>query len=140
VSTTVIMYVLTALAAVVVVLTRLRLGPSVAAGRASTARGLLNVHTVVGGLAVVSWTAFLIAPEDVFLGTSAFGIVALGCWWVTALAGILILFRWRKPRGRHASVDLSDAWSRGPWLSLLAHLGMVVGVGAFTWAYLTSLV
>ena len=33
-----------------------------------------------------------------------------------------------------------DGWSDGPGLSLLAHLGMVVGVLVFTYAYLTAAV
>ena len=60
------MYVLTALAAVVVVLTRLRLGRrSGGAGRLNMGRGLVNVHTVAGVLALVSWVIFLVASDDV---------------------------------------------------------------------------
>lgn len=140
-STEVIVYVLTALAAVVVVLTRLRLGRgSGGAGRLSMGRSLLNVHTVAGTLALISWVTFLIAPDDVFLGSSTFGILALACWWVTVIAGLLILVRWRRPRGRHASPGAADSWSQGPGLSILAHVGMLVGVCVFTWAYLTSVV
>jgi len=141
VSTEVIVYVLTGLAAVVVVLTRLRLGRgSGGAGRLSMGRSLLNVHTVAGGLALVTWVAFLVASEDTFLGSSTFGIISLACWWVTVFAGLLILVRWRRPRGRHASDGSADSWSDGPGLSILAHVGMLVGVVVFTWAYLTSAV
>jgi hypothetical protein len=139
VSTEVIVYVLTALAAVVVVLTRLRLGRG-GAGRLSMGRGLVDVHTGAGGLALVSWVAFLVAPEENFLGSSTFGIISLACWWVTVMAGLLILVRWRRPRGRHASQGAADSWSDGPGLSILAHVGMLVGVCVFTWAYLTSVV
>jgi hypothetical protein len=141
VSTEVIVYVLTALAAVVVVLTRLRLGRgSGGAGRLNMGRGLVNVHTVAGALALVSWVAFLVAPEDSFLGSSTFGVVSLAFWWVTVMAGLLILVRWRRPKGRHASQGAADSWSDGPGLSILAHVGMLVGVCVFTWAYLTSVV
>ena len=140
-STEVIVYVLTALAAVVVVLTRLRLGRgSGGAGRLNMGRGLVNVHTVAGTLALVTWIAFLVAPEDDFVGSSTFGIVSLAFWWVTVIAGLLILVRWRRPRGRHASQGAADSWSDGPGLSILAHVGMLVGVCVFTWAYLTSVV
>lgn len=138
-STEVTVYVLTALAAVVVVLTRLRLGGG-GAGRASVGSTLVNTHSIAGGLALLTWVAFLVAPEDNPLGTSTFGIVSLACWWATAIAGLLILLRWLPSRGRHASEGRADSWSEGPGLSLLAHLGMVVGVCAFTWAYLTSAV
>ncbi|GAA1788804.1 hypothetical protein GCM10009795_038260 [Nocardioides hankookensis] len=140
-STEVIVYVLTALAAVVVVLTRLRLGRrSGGAGRLNMGQGLVNVHTIAGSLALVSWVVFLVASEDTFVGSSTFGILSLACWWVTVAAGLLILVRWRRPRGRHASQGSEDSWSDGPGLSILAHVGMLVGVSVFTWAYLTSVV
>ena len=135
------MYVLTGLAAVVVVLTRLRLGRSGgAAGRLSMGRGLVNLHTVAGVLAIASWVGFLLAPEENFVGSSTFGILSLACWWVTVIAGLLILLRWLPSRGKHASDGSSDSWSDGPGLSILAHVGMLVGVCVFTWAYLTSAV
>ncbi len=139
-STERIVYVLTALAAVVVVLTRLRLRREGGAGRHSVPSGLVALHTIAGVLALVTWVAFLVAPEENFLGTSAFGIIALACWWVVVVAGLLILVRWLPSRGRHASDGLSDSWSEGPGLSILAHVGMFVGVCVFTWAYLTSVV
>ena len=139
-STELIVYVLTALAAVVVLLTRLRLGGESGAGRHQVGRGLLLLHTVAGALALVTWIAFLVAPEDVFLGTSTFGILSLACWWAVVVAGLLILVRWLPSRGRHASAGTQDGWSDGPGLSVLAHVGMLVGVCVFTWAYLTSAV
>lgn len=134
-STEVIVYVLTALAAVVVVLTRLRLGRgSGAAGRAQTSRGLVNVHTASGVLALVLWVVFLVG------GNETVGIVALACWWVVVIAGLLILVRWLPSRGKHASDGQEDSWSAGPGLSILAHLGMLVGVVVFSWAYVTAAV
>ena len=38
------------------------------------------------------------------------------------------------------SLSSEDSWSEGPGLSILAHVGMLVGVCVFTWAYLTSAV
>lgn len=137
-STEAIVYVLTALAAVVVVCTRLgaRRG---AAGRLSLGQGMVNLHTVAGTLALGTWVIFLIAPEDHPLGTSTFGIFALALWWITAIAGLLDLQRWRRPRGRHAA-DGADPWSAGPVLSVLAQIGLVLGVCVFTWAYLNATV
>lgn len=140
-STQVIVYVLTALAAVVIVLTRLRLArEDGGAGQFRIAGGVLLAHTVVGGLALVTWVAYLVAPEDSALGGDVVGIVALGLWWVVALLGLLILLRWLPSRGRHATAATEDTWSEGPGLSVLAHVGMVVGVLVFTFAYLTSAV
>lgn len=137
----VIVYILTALAAVVVVLTRLRLARGEgAAGKIQVGRGLVNVHTAAGVLALVLWLLFLIADEETLLGGSAVGILALAFWWVTVAAGLLILVRWLPSRGRHASSGRKDSWSEGPGLSILAHVGMLVGVCVFTFAYLTSAV
>lgn len=132
-----VVYVLTALAAVVVVLTRLRLGRGKqSAGRLEVGRSLLRLHTGAGVLALAAWVVFLVAPEDSAAGGGLVGIAAIGFWWLVALAGLLILVRWLPSRGRHASEGRTDSWSQGPGLSILAHVGMVVGVSVFTWAYL----
>lgn len=138
----VIVYVLTALAAVVVVLTRLRLRRDRAgAGRVEIARGPVGVHTVAGVVAIVFWVAFLVTSGRVGESTSTLlGIVALVMWWVVTLAGLLILARWLPARGRHASSAVEDSWSSGPGLSVLGHVGMVVGVVVFTYAYLVKAV
>jgi hypothetical protein len=141
VSTPVIVYILTALAAVVIVLTRLRLRRgSGGAGRTQVAAALVSVHTAVGVLALLTWLVFLVADEGTPLGSSTAGILALALWWVVAVTGLLILVRWLPSRGRHASSGTLDSWSRGPWLSVLAHVGMLVGVCFFTWAYLIAAV
>ena len=135
-STEVIVYVLTALAAVVVILTRLRLGrEGGGAGRVSVGGGLLAVHTVTGVLALVVWVAYLYAEEGTALGGELAGIIALALWWIVALAGLLILVRWLPSKGRHSTAAVEDSWSEGPGLSILAHVGMLVGVLVFTWAY-----
>ena len=141
----VVVYVLTALAAVVVVLTRLRLRRRVAgAGRVTIVRAPVGVHTVAGAVALVGWTTFLVGADILPAGTlsesalSVIGIVALVCWWVVAVAGLLILVRWLPVRGRHAAAAVDDTWSQGPGLSLLGHVGMVAGVVVFTYAYLVK--
>jgi hypothetical protein len=98
------------------------------------------VHAVAGVLALLSWVVFLVADPETPLGSSTAGIIALALWWVVAVAGLLILVRWLPSRGRHASLATRDSWSEGPWLSVLAHVGMLVGVCVFTWVYLTSAV
>jgi hypothetical protein len=141
VSIEVIVYILTALAAVVVVLTRLRLGKQEGgAGRVNVGSGLLNVHTGAGVLALVVWIVYLVAPEDSAAGGELVGIVALALWWVVTLAGLLVLVRWVPSRGKHATTGVEDTWSEGPGLSILAHVGMLVGVLVFTYAYAGSLI
>lgn len=140
-SLAVIVYILTALAAVVVVLTRLRLGgDGGGAGRVSVGPTLVNAHSVVGAIALVLWLVFLVADEETALGGGTAGILALAFWWLTVLAGLLILVRWLPSGGKHASGTQKDSWSEGPGLSVLAHVGMLVGVLVFTFAYLTSAV
>jgi hypothetical protein len=126
-----VVYVLTALAAVVVVLTRIRLTKEAAAGRHEVGLGILNVHTVCGVLALAGWVVYLVGGDDVV------GIVSLAFWWLVTFAGLLILLRWLPSRGRHATAARDDTWSEGPGLSVLAHLGMFVGVMVFTWFYVT---
>ena len=133
----IVVYILTALGAVVIVLTRLRLGREEGgAGRLQTSRAALRVHTVAGVLALVTWLTFLLAPDDTALGGDLTGIIAIALWWIVVAAGLLILVRWLPSRGRHASEGREDSWSDGPGLSILAHVGMLVGVCVFTWAYL----
>lgn len=135
-----IVYVLTALAVVDLVLTRLRLSRDGAAGRAVVGRRLLDVHSGVGAAATVVWTVFLLAPEGSLPGNALVGVLGLGLWWVVSLVGLLILSRWLPSRGKHSSEGRAVAWARGPGLSLLAHVGMLLAVVFFTWAYATSAV
>jgi hypothetical protein len=118
--------VLTVLAAVVVVLTRVRLAKDDGAGRLSIPHGLLNTHTAAGVPAVLLWAAFLYTEREIL------GWVALAFWWVTVVAGLLILARWMPAKGRHSSGPRADTWGEGPGLSVLAHVGLLVGVVVFT--------
>ncbi|HXH81244.1 hypothetical protein [Nocardioides sp.] len=136
----VLVYVLTALAAVVVVLTRLRLGGDTTAGRVQISHRLLLAHTLAGTAAWVSWVAFLAFPVETVPGSLGTGIVALGLWWLTTFFGLLILARWLPARGKHARSGATDSWSKGPWLSVLAHVGLLGGVFVFTYAYVTATV
>lgn len=134
----VIVYILTALAVVVVVLTRLRLRESGGAGAVHVGEGFLNLHTVAGSAAVVVWLLYLVADDETPAGSEVVGIIALALWWITVVAGLLILVRWLPSSGKHASSGTEDTWSEGPGLSILAHVGMLVGVCVFTYAYLTA--
>jgi hypothetical protein len=137
VSLEVIVYILTALAVVVIVLTRLRLRQdSGGAGSVNVGEGFVNLHTVAGSVAVVLWVLWLVADEDAALGGDLVGIIALAFWWITVVAGLLILLRWLPSSGKHASSGTEDSWSEGPGLSILAHVGMLIGVCVFTYYYL----
>ena len=136
----IVVWILTALAAVAIVLTRLRLSGEDAAGQFSISSRVPLVHFVAGMIALVLWLGVLVAPADSVVGGPLVGILAIAAWWVTAACGLLILARWMPSRGRHVPDASGDTWSDGPGLSLLAHVGMVVGVLVFTSAYLTAAV
>ena len=129
-----IVYVLTFLSAVVVVLTRVRLSQAKAAGQHQVGTGAVNAHSAFGAVALVLWVFFLVTGHDM----SLVGVIALFFYWLTAIAGLLILMRWKPSRGKHASDSTDDSWSEGPGLSILAHVGMAVGVLVFTWFYATQ--
>ena len=134
------MWIGVALAALIVVLTRLRLRGDAVAGRFPVSPALALAHFVSGILALVLWSVYVVASEDSFLGGALMGIVAVAAWWLTTLCGLLILMRWLPARGRHVTRAATDAWSDGAGLSILAHGGMLVLVLGFTWAYLTAAV
>ncbi len=118
--------VLTVLAAVVVVLTRVRLSKDEGAGSLSIPKALLNLHTFAGVPAVLLWSAFLVT------GNAILGWVGVLLWWVTVVAGLLVLARWLPAQGKHSSGPVADTWSEGPGLSILAHVGLLVGTIIFT--------
>lgn len=129
-----LVYLLTFLSAVDIVLTRMRLSQSQAAGHHQVGMGTVNAHTAFGVLGLALWVYFLVTGHD----SSLVGVIGLFCYWLTALLGLLILMRWMPTRGRHASGTADDNWSQGPWLSVLAHVGMLVGVLVFTWYFATA--
>lgn len=140
VSPQIIVWVLSLLAAVVVTLTRVRLGSESEDGTNPVNRNVLNVHTAVGAVAVVVWTLFLVFPQGSALGGGMVGLLGLGLWWVVTFAGLGLLLRWLPSRGRHTSNIAEDDWAEGPGLSMLAHFGLLLGVLVFTWAFATSVV
>ncbi|HEY0695770.1 MAG TPA: hypothetical protein VGD71_42870 [Kribbella sp.] len=129
---------LTGLGAVVVLLTRIRLGGHGAGetGRASGVAGysaaLLRVHTVVGIAALGLWIVALITTRQ------EIAFVALVAWWLLSIVGLLLLARWLPSGGRHSEDTATDAWGEGAGLSILGHLGMVIGVAYFTFIVFTQ--
>lgn len=132
-------YVATALAGTVVVSTRLRLRGDRRHGRYRTSRVLDNVHTIAGALALVTWIVFLGVDEDAAVGGPLTGIIALGFWWVTVLAGLTSLVRWLPARGRH-STAAGNVRSRRSGPSVLAQVALLVAVLVLTYAYLVAAV
>ncbi len=131
-------WMLTALAAVVVLLTRIRLasptrGPAGRpAGRSDFSTTVLTTHTVAGVVALLLWVPGLL------LASMPLALLGVLAWWVVTAAGLVLLARWLPSSGRHAGEAVSDEWSEGPGLSLLAHLGMLCGALFFTWMVLVQ--
>jgi hypothetical protein len=129
---------LTALGAVVVLLTRVRLGGAVVdgTGRGSGAAGysaaLLRIHTIAGVLTLVVWIVALVT------GRREIALLGLAGWWLLAVVGLLLLARWLPSGGRHSEHSRGDAWGSGAGLSLLGHVGVLLGTGYFTWVTLTD--
>jgi hypothetical protein len=122
-------WMLTALAAVVVLLTRIRLAATKhrPAGRMDFSRSVLGAHTIAGTVAIVLWVPGLV------MASTPLATLGLLCWWVVTAAGLLLLARWLPTHGKHAGSAVADGWTKGPWLSMVAHLGMLGGALYFTW-------
>ena len=128
-----VLWMLVALAAVVVLLTRMRLhANNRQAGHAQISDGLVNAHTLFGVAALALVGCYLVSPSDLR------AVPALVVWWLEALIGVLILARWLPGGGRHAADARDDSWAQGPSLSILGHVGMVAGVGFFTYVVVTG--
>ncbi len=129
VSANVVSAILLVLAVVLVVLTRLRLARSdePGAGRLDIPVGLVNAHTALGTLAILLWGSYLVFETDWVVG-----FLGLLLWWGVTVVGLLILLRWLPAKGKHASEGASDAWTEGPWLSMVGHLGALVGAIVWT--------
>lgn len=128
---------LTALGAVVVLLTHVRLGGGNAdvhrtSGVASFSAALVRVHTTVGVLTLIVWVVALLT------GAHAIAVGALAGWWLLSLVGLSLLARWLPSASKHAKGAATDTWGSGAGLSLLGHIGMVIGVAFITFVVLTD--
>lgn len=131
----VVSIILLLLAVVLVVLTRLRLakGDDPGAGRLDIPVTLVNAHTAVGALAIVVWGTYLFFGVDWVVG-----FLGLLLWWGTTAVGLLILMRWLPAKGKHASEGKGDEWTEGPWLSMVGHIGALVGAIVWTLFFVTG--
>jgi hypothetical protein len=129
-----ITWTLTALGAVVVLLTRIRLGNhrERSSGVSTVSPAVLGIHTTFGVLALGLWIGAL-ATNDPLLAYAA-----LAAWWIVTVAGLLLLVRWLPSGGRHSDDKAADAWGGSAGLSLLAHVGTLLGVCYFTFVTITD--
>lgn len=122
-----LVYLITFLSLAVVIGTRLRLR-----GGSS---GWLQLHTGFGVVGSVIWLVFLVAPDSSRAGSSAVGIVGLGCWWVVSLVGLMLVRSTRPGGGRRVA---SVRRGGGHLLALAVHLVVLVAWIFCTWAYATK--
>jgi hypothetical protein len=132
----VVVWAVSAHAVLMVLLTRLRLGGyHDAARRIDIGRAVVTTHTTGGAGAALLWLAWLL--DDAWftaVGRQVVGASAVALWWLVAGCGLLILARWMPSHGVHADSAVADSWSRGPWLSIVAHVPVVLDVAVLTWA------
>jgi hypothetical protein len=132
-----VIWFLTALGAVVVLLTHVRLGGGNAdvhrtSGVASFSAALVRIHTTVGVLTLIVWIIALVT------GARAIAVGALAGWWLLSLVGLSLLARWLPSASKHAKDAAADSWGSGAGLSLLGHIGMVIGVAFITFIVVTD--
>jgi len=129
---------LTALGAVVVLITRVQLGGTVVdgtghgAGRHGYSATLLRMHTLVGVITLLGWVVALVT------GRQGIALVILAGWWLLTAVGLLLLARWLPSGGKHSEDAQSDSWGSGAGLSVLGHVGMLLGVCYFTFVAVTD--
>lgn len=132
---TVLAWILVALAILVLVLTPLRLrGARGQDGMVDFSGWVLNLHsiTLFVGLALIV-LRLLGVHESGFITWVA--IIALV---IASLIGLSFLARWRRSGSRHAVAFSGDGWTRGPWLSQIAHIGLAIGTIIFAWLLLAD--
>lgn len=128
-----LVWMLTGLAAVVILITRTRLhATQQQSGVSEVPDAVLNVHTVAGVWALAFWVWTL-------LGAPGWaGWTAIALWWVVTVVGLLVLARWLPGKGSHSQAATDDNVAQGPGLSILGHVGMLLGVAFFTWAFVAD--
>lgn len=131
-------YVVTALLVLVVVATRMQLRRPGRSGHTHTGEFWIGLHTGAGVLAALLWLVFLIRPEDSALGSSLTGVIGLFFWWLTGIAGLGLMLRWKRSRGRRAV--RTEHPRAAAVVSVATHVLAFAGIVFLTWCYLISVV
>ncbi|SMC83712.1 hypothetical protein [Janibacter indicus] len=132
---TVFAWILVGLGVLVLVLTPLRLRRSKGErGMTDFSGWALNAHsiTLFVGLGLISLRLL-----DVHSSTGATWL-AIICMVIASLIGLSFLGRWRRTGSRHSEAFEGDSWTRGPWLSQVAHFGVTIGTILLAWLLLAD--
>ncbi|NYF99177.1 hypothetical protein [Janibacter cremeus] len=132
---TAIAWILVALGVLALVLTQVRLrryrGQR---GMTDIAPWVINLHSAAGGAGLLLVALRLL---DIVSSTTAMWLAIVGLA-IASLIGLTFLARWRRASGRHAESLSGDGWTSGPWLSRIAHFGMVIGTVFLAWGMLSD--
>ena len=103
-------------------------------GLTDIAPWMINVHTVAG---VIGFGLVALRLMGTVESTAAtwVAIIALA---IASVVGLTFLTRWRRTGGRHVDAVEGDAWTSGPWLSRIAHYGVLLGSIFLAWAMLSD--
>lgn len=130
---TVFAWILVALAILVLALTQLRLRAARGQrGMVDFSGWVLNLHSLTLG---VGLAIIVLRLLDVHESTPATWL-AIICLVIASLIGLSFLGRWRGSGSRHSEHFAGDGWTKGPWLSQIAHIGMAIGTVIFIWMLL----
>lgn len=131
-----LIWTLTAVVAVVVLATPLRLHRESGRSGIRIGRTVSRIHTVAGLVGVAAWAALVQWGEDVVLGDALMGVIALAGFWVTTFSGLLIMLRWLPTPGDHDRCSWRDRFT-GPIPSVVGHLAVLAITVYFCWAYVS---
>lgn len=129
-----LIWILTAVCAVVIVATPVRLGRESKYQGIRIGRGVQRVHTLAGLVALAAWSALLYWGRDVWLGDALMGVIGLAGFWVAAFAGLLIMLRWLPTPGDDDRRSFRETLL-GPLPSVVGHLAVFGATVYFCWAY-----
>lgn len=130
----VVIWILTAVCAVVVVATPFRLRREATHGGIRIGRGVQRIHTLAGVIAVLAWAALVHWGREVWLGDALMGVIGLAGFWITTFSGLMIMLRWLPTKGDTDRRSFADTL-RGPVPSVIGHLAVLGATCYFCWAY-----
>lgn len=129
-------WILTALCAVVVLATPVRLRRESTQGGIRIGRTVQRVHTVAGLIGVGAWAALVLWGPQVWLGDALMGVIGLAGLWIASVAGLLIMLRWLPTPGDTHRRSFTE-FVAGPLPSIVGHPAVLAATIYFCWAYVT---
>ena len=95
-------------------------------------RPFAGIICLILQITLIGWIVALVT------GRRGIALVMLAGWWLLTTVGLLLLARWLPSGGKHSEDTKGDAWGSGAGLSVLGHVGMLLGVCYFTFVTITD--